>query len=291
MDEQVEFMGGPIAGRRRPLAGMSHVVAVPVDAKLDHLPQGTPFAVALYRRQTDEQNVNYHFLRFERPNKEPFEAEFADGPNEGTHFCSQPPHFHKGDVLVPLTEQGGVFRGEGQPSAVAVYKSRVTEGKWRFHLDRIEDSGENLEKTQSHINEQRALQAINRFYLSPDYSIYSKPPTDEHHQVFIECGPRRAYVDEGIAPLIQAIWERGLETLGSCQQRPSGKAYVGFPLGRQGELFHKKLIEAGIESKCERKKFKIRKADCGETIEIDAANVVFSPEDIPRITALVSPSS
>ncbi len=290
MDEQVEFIGGPIAGRKRPLAGMSNVVAVPVDAELEYLPQEEPFAVALYRRQTAEQSVNYVFLRFERPNKTPFEVEFADGPYQGTQFCSQPPHFHKGEVLIPLTEQGCVFRGDGQPSSVAVYRAKTTSGKWRFHLDRIEDSGENLERIRAEINEQRALQAISRFYLSPDCSIYSNPPTDEHHQVFIECGDRRACVDEGIAPLIQAIWKLGLETLGSCQERPSGKAYVGFPLGKQGGLFHKKLIEAGIDSQCEQKKFSIRNRDSGETIEIDAANVMFSPEDIPRIVKVVSPS-
>lgn len=288
MDEQVEFFSGPIAGRKRPLAGMSEVVAVPVDAGLDYLPQGTTSsAVALYRRQTDKQGVSYHFLRFERSNKQPFEAEFADGPNQGTHPCSQPPHFHTKELLAPLTENGEVFKGDGEPSAVAVYTSKLTAGKWRFHLDRIEESGVNVEEARAQINARRAIQATNSFYLSPNYSIYSKPPTGEHPQVFIELGHRRAYVDEGIAPLVLAIWEWGLETLGSCQERPSGKAYVGFPLARQGKLFHKKLTEAAVKSECMAKKLRLQKSDSGQVVEVDSANVLFSPADIPRITMFV----
>ena len=184
-------------------------------------------------RTMDEQGVSYHFLRFERPNKEPFEVEFADGPKQGTHVCSQPPHSHRKDVLVPLTEKGSVFNGDGEPSAVAVYSSKLSGGKWRFHLDRIEESGEVIERARAQINERRAIQAINRFYLSPNDSIYSKPPTDEHPQV---------------------------------------------------------LIEAGIDSECESKKLKIRNPDSGETIEIDAANVLFSSEEISRIAAFISSS-
>jgi hypothetical protein len=207
------------------------------------------------------------------------------------HPCSQPPHLHTKELLVPLEESGEVFQGKGEVSAVAIYRSERTGGKWRFHLDRIEDAGESLDSMRARINEQRAIQATKQFYLSPNYSIYSRPPTDEHRQVLVERRHRRAYVDEKIAPLVEALWDRGLETLGSCQERSSGEAYIGFPLARQGALFHKKLVDARIESECKETKLRIRNPDTGEILEINAANVLFSPEDIPRIAAFVRSSS
>jgi hypothetical protein len=288
MEEQIKFIGGPVVGQKCALAGMSEIVAVPVDAELHHLSQGQPFAMALYRHQMDEQCVNYHFLCFERPNKEPFEAEFADGPNQGIHLCSQPPHFNTKDTVVPLKENGEVFADEGVPSAVALYKSKLTDGRWRYHLDLIEDSGENVERVLEHINKHRAIQAINHFYLSPNYSIYSMKPNDKHPQILIEHGHRRAYTDEKIAPLVKEIWKKDLDTLGSCQERDSGKAYIGFPLAKQGELFHEKIAEAGIDSECKKEEMKIRNPSSGEIVALAAANVSFSAADIPRITALVS---
>ena len=39
----------------------------------------------------------------------------------------------------------------------------------------------------------------------------------EHKQVFIQVGEREAYVDEGIAPLIEEIWRANILTVMSCQ--------------------------------------------------------------------------
>jgi hypothetical protein len=291
MNKQTEFIGGPFGGLKSPLAGMAEVVAVSVDTSLGKPSKDEPFAFALYRRRADDLGVKYHFVCFERPNKQPFEAEFADGPNQGTHPFPQPPHYCMKEVLIPLTGERQVFKGDGEPSAVAIYRSRLAEGRWQFCLDRIEESGENVDEARLQINERRTIQAMNHFYQSPDYSVYRKPPTDEHPQVFIEHGHRRACVDEKMASLIRAIWERGIETLGSCQERPSGKAYIGFPLARQGRLFHERLLEASIGSEYEANQSKFQNADTGHIISVDSANVSFATSDIPRIVALVNGST
>jgi hypothetical protein len=95
-------------------------------------------------------------------------------------------------------------------------------------------------------------------------------------------------VDKGISPLVQALWQRGFETLGSCQQRPSGKAYVAFPIVRQGDEFHQMLEEVGVEATNEQKTLRLKNAETDEIVEVDSANVLFSPDDIQRITTLLT---
>jgi hypothetical protein len=287
MNEQTEFVGGPFSGIKTPLVGMAEVVAVSVDASLCRPANAEPFAFALYQRRADGPGVKYHFMCFERPNKQLFDVEFADGPHQGTHLFPQPPHYCTKEVLVPLANNVQVFKGDGLPSAVAVYRGRLTGGKWQFRLDCIEESGENIDEVRIQINEQRAIQAMNHFYQSPNYSVYQKPPTDEHSQVFIEHGHRKACVDEKMASLIRAVWESGIDTLGSCQERPSGKAYIAFPLARQGKLFHDNLIAAGVESEYEATHSRFQNSDSGDTISVDSSIVMFSPDDISRIAALV----
>ena len=289
MVKQVEFVGGPIAGRQPLMAGMSDVMVIPLDEELNPRPQEKPFAVALYRRQPEEKGGDYQFIRFERFDKKPFEVEFADGPNQGTHPCPQPANFHTKELFVPLTAEGTVFTGEGEPVAVAVYRSKQSDGKWRFHLDRTEESGESVEKARARVKERKAIQAIRQSYLSPEDPIYSEPPSEEHPGVLVEQGPRKAYVDEQIALLVRAIWQLGLETLGSCQADPSGRAYIGFPLVKHGKALHKMLVAAGVDAEYESESITIRDPDSGETIEVDAAKVLFSPDDIARITAAITP--
>ena len=49
-----------------------------------------------------------------------------------------------------------------------------------------------------------------------------------HKQVLVECGHERAFVDEGIAPLILALWQNGISTTLSCQENRPGIAWVQF---------------------------------------------------------------
>ena len=50
-----------------------------------------------------------------------------------------------------------------------------------------------------------------------------------HRQVAIVHRGRAAKVDEGIAPLIVALWRRGFRTISSCEHQPGTPvAWVGF---------------------------------------------------------------
>src|SRR6266496_400562 len=63
----------------------------------------------------------------------------------------------------------------------------------------------------------------------------------KHPQVRIEHRGASADVDEGIAPLVLALWRRGYRTNGSCEAYQMDGvaygAYVGFPDAEQAETF------------------------------------------------------
>jgi hypothetical protein len=115
------------------------------------------------------------------------------------------------------------------------------------------DAGDVIEHDafMSELERDRLQHAVDRFYRSPRDLVYSMKPTDKHKQVSIAHGHRRAVVDELIAPLILELWRCGFDTLGSCQEHASGKAYIMFPFQEHGEAVHKILSDAGIESSCE----------------------------------------
>lgn len=50
----------------------------------------------------------------------------------------------------------------------------------------------------------------------------------EHKQVKVEWNGMTADVDEGIAPLILALWRAGINTFNSCQENSPGVAWVEF---------------------------------------------------------------
>ena len=291
MSEIAHFAGGPVGGVSKPLAGLGEIVLVPVDADCQLHPQGEPYAVAVYKQRRDEDGVKYIFQQINRKNGEGFTAEYVDGPIQGMHSCPQPPHFFDENLLVPLDEKHEEIAGAGHPSAVAIYTSKKTGNAWRFHFDRIEESGENLDTLTEMIDEQRTLSAINGFYDSPDYSIYTKTPSDDHPQVPVQVGHRKANVDEKIAPLIEVIWQSGGDTIGSCQEHAPGKSYIGFALRRHGDAFAQTLQQAGIKAESQQKKLSIKNADTGDVFEMKTINVTFPLADIPRIVELLGQNS
>jgi transcriptional regulator with XRE-family HTH domain len=58
-----------------------------------------------------------------------------------------------------------------------------------------------------------------------------------HKQVPVQVGRLQAEVDEGIAPLIEAIWRAGIETVMSCQQNTRGCVWLCFPHACEAEKF------------------------------------------------------
>jgi hypothetical protein len=51
----------------------------------------------------------------------------------------------------------------------------------------------------------------------------------KHKQVFFCVRDMEAEVDEGIAPVIKALWEHGIETTMSCQEDEWGMVWIQFP--------------------------------------------------------------
>jgi hypothetical protein len=288
MSQPAKFVGGPLAGANYEGPGLESI-GVPLDENLRFISAGTPFALAGYRRQVIDGAVRYCFITIQRPNNQPFPTEFVDGPAEGTVPLSGPIQYGPDELPVPLTVEMKPLMGGGQVAAVAVYGRRQTDGEWRYHLIRIDTEGARLEEVRAQTYRGRLQQAVNAFYRSPDYSIYTVQPTDEHPQVRIQVGHRMASVDEFLGPLIQEVWRLGLDTLGSCQKKKSGKAWIGFPIAEHGDTFHRALSEAGIASNIERKIGHIAYCPQGresaqDKIEYEQVNVSFSPNDIVPIT-------
>ena len=69
---------------------------------------------------------------------------------------------------------------------------------------------------------------------------------DGHASVLLSRGGEQAVaIDVGIAPLIEALWARGIETVASCEDGgtsaegglPAGLAWIGFPDERHASRF------------------------------------------------------
>jgi hypothetical protein len=62
-----------------------------------------------------------------------------------------------------------------------------------------------------------------------------------HKQVRVSWGRRSALVDEAIAPLIEALWRAGLETVNSCADNRSGTIRVQFGTAADASSFLRKV--------------------------------------------------
>src|SRR5688500_168585 len=58
-----------------------------------------------------------------------------------------------------------------------------------------------------------------------------------HTQVLVEWQGRQAEVDEGIAPLVLACWQKGIDTVMSCQDDRPGVVWVMFPSSDDAKRF------------------------------------------------------
>jgi hypothetical protein len=290
MTTQIDLNGGPYDGPQTFPQQLPATIGLPVDENFCPSKGDLPFAIAIYRREPDNSQSKYKFMGFQRTDGLPFTAEFEDGPITGQREVPQPVRYGPREVHVPLSQDGTKFDGRGQPFAVAIYERRLRGEKWKYVFSHVEESGEKLDSVKYTIAVSRAKNVARNFYLCPNYDVYSKPPTGDHVQDHIEHAHRRAHVDKGIAQLIVGLWENDLDTLGSCQERPSGKAYVGFPVPGEGEKFHDLLKKHGIESELKSTTTTIRNAETGETQELGTANVLFPPNSIDQIVTLLQES-
>jgi hypothetical protein len=292
MPTTIRLEGGPCSGNMIVTTPMGQGIALAVDENLRPVQTENPFAIALYQLEKQPEEV-YVFKGFQRPGNQPFTIEFVDGPVEGFLPAAQPAQYIDPVLNVYLTSDGKPFQGKGEPAALAIYERREENGRFFFALRETDSSPDTMQKVIEAINDQKLTQVINGFYAKPDYDIYSMKPTGDHVQVLIELGHRRGQIDEKIAPLIAEVWRRGLDTIGSCQDRPpgsphEGKAYISFPRVRHARFFHELVSEAGIAAMLVEKPFKIaskRDSDglVEDELEVVSANVLFDPSDIDRI--------
>jgi hypothetical protein len=269
------------------------VIGLPLDTAYRPTQLPDPPLLALYQRQGQETGMAYAFTGFRPINNQLLTIEFVEGPYSGMRSMGE----IRLEAHVPLTAQGALHAGEGDPAAVAVYSLAQTNGTWCYRLDRIDDSDELVGEAIAQAHEHRLSQVIRNFYHAPNYDIYSMKPTGEHTQVPVEVGWRRGHVDEGIAALIAAAWKLGLDTIGSCQCRPpgtkfEGQAYIGFFRHSDAESFHQWLSDSGIASTLQDTQGSIAKLDdagrpMGEAAAYTNANVFFDPPVIAHITEVL----
>lgn len=284
MSEPAKFVGGPVAGANFDGPDLESI-GIPLDENLRYVSAGEPFALAGYKRQELDGVVRYCFLTIRRPNDQPFPVEFVGGPADGIVPLSGPIQYGPEEFPVPLTVEMKPLKDGGEIVALAIYGRRQTDGKWRYHFLRTETSGPLLKEVKAQTAKRRLKQAMNAFYRSPNYSIYTVKPTDEHPQVQIQVGHRSASVDERLGPMLQEVWRLGLDTLGSCQETKLGKAWIGFPIADEGDAFHCVLTRAAIPSTTERRIGHIAHSDRpDEKIEFEQVIVSFASADIERIT-------
>jgi hypothetical protein len=267
MAQVIEFVGGPCAGQH-PIDG--EPPEVQTFARNPSPGEPPPVDLAAYRLDQSSGIPRYHFVGIGR------QGRFRNGPLDG-----QEQVFLGG---LPTTFEAHNTGPDGKVTAIARYALQPVDatGESVYELTEIDDL---------QTNEDKALAAVFQFYKEPNPGIYSIKP-GLHKEVWIEVGPRRGSVDEEITGLIKAVWTRGWETIGSCQERPSdskyaGMAYVAFPFAQQGSQFASILQAAGIEHQTREKKFGFaRRNDKGEKTEngeIDALDVFFYKRDFERI--------
>lgn len=289
----IEFADGPFVGQQ-PLDGCPPHLALPLNEDMQPSRSGSPFALAIYRLEKIDGVPRYHFMHVQTPDNQPFLVEFADGPIKGVHPFPQPIHCLPKRMRLPLADRATPFSGLGSSAAVAIYERRGNEGQTRYHLLRIDTSDELVSEVQMQVKEKHLQQAVRRFYSSPRNSIYSVQPTDKHMQVSVEDRHRYGEVDEDIASLILELWRWDFDTLGSCQEQPSGKAYVAFPFVQHGEIFYAILREESVEASCEPRNLTLGLVpestpdeDPTEKITLETLSVSFSPTDLPRISDIL----
>ena len=226
-----------------------------------------------------------------------YSLEFMDGPAKGVRPSAKPAQLLAETLNFPLLEDESLYAGAGDITGVAVYERRKEDLRWVYRFLQIDKSTETLVPLIEQLNEEAISGAINDFYQNPNYGIYSISPTADHEQAFVQMGHRKAHVDELLAGTIEAIWRLNMDTLGSCQERPpkddrpAGRAYVGFIRERDARRFCDILSAAGIEHEFQSKKFTVaREFKDGRptaTREFPAGNVLFAKEDIGRVEAAV----
>ncbi len=282
---KVRLIGGPLAGVATLLGELKTVIHLPLNDKLQKVDEN-PTTLAEYQ-QVEGLADGYQFVGLFRIDGKPFPIEFVDGPFKGIRPSERPAPWCDTTIKVLLGTEKAPFDGNGEPGGYAVYERREVNGEFKFYFISIEDSPDAVAEMRQQLRLDKLRSAMQHFYQEPNDAIYSRPPTDRHRQLRVQWGPRSANVDERLAPIIQEIWRRDFDTIGSCEELEEtnphcGMAYVSFPFLAHGGEFVHLLAEAGIECASDRKRMGIR-SDKGDELTFDILNVRFWPRDFSRI--------
>ena len=298
---KARLSGGPYDGMVVEIATAMEQIGLGVDDVGRPDQSNPPIGLVMCKQQKEvDRGTVYQLAGFKRQDGRPYLIEFVDGPAMGVHPAPRPAPFLDGTIRVAILADESVYRGIGEIAAEAVYERRQVDGVSKFCLVQIDRNAERVKELMEKENTRKLTHAIQHFYEKPDYGIYSKPPTDNHPQELIEVRHRRAHVDEKIAPLITALWEMEMDTLGSCQQihskeKVTDKAYVAFPRQDHARRFEEILKGAGIECTYEPKKMTIagrsETDDVQEKLTYDTANAKFLSADIDRIVGALKASA
>ena len=149
-----------------------------------------------------------------------------------------------------LKQSGRLFDGDGPVTHVFTYRAPNAESD-ELVFEGYDTSAATVAAVRDHLSNDPIGKMTLALFQRPNSDVFSLKPTDRHVQRRVEYGYRRAEVDEGIAPLILALWERGWDTMGSCENSPEhgGKAYLDFPNGAHGREFCEAMTAAGIEAR------------------------------------------
>lgn len=290
---RAKLCSGPYDGMLLEIENSMEIIGLGVNDSGKPCPNKPPDGLAIYKRQKEIEGFTlYELLEFKRQNGQPYMIEFIDGPAKGFLPVPRPAMFLDATQRIPILADESLFHGIGQIAGEAVYERQQVDGVLKFCLVKIDHNAERVKNLVAQENSRRLKEAMQNFYEKPDYKIYSKPPTNDHTQELVEVRHRRAHIDERIVPLIKALWEMEIDTVGSCQQinskkKVTNKAYIAFPCQNHARQFEEILKDSDSECIYESTDFTIaRKSEMGEVQEkltFDAANVTFLEEDIGRI--------
>jgi len=130
-----------------------------------------------------------------------------------------------------------------------------------------------------------------------------------HKQVRVRANGEEELIDEGIAPLIEAIWRAGIETYMSCEKGYDGLVWLCFACPLEANRFvsaisvyekapgsfYRRMIGWGRGSTEEDWRYEIRVEDYDLTVDDDAdcshqpggldlqVSIRFPPADIPIV--------
>jgi hypothetical protein len=279
-------------GDERPLTDLGKVnagiVRLPLDRQGRISTDSPRYATALFRVTANQSQPILSLIRIEKSDSRKFEVRFEGGPLEGVRQLDFPAQFGPAHIHTLADELGAVAGPDDSAVKLAVYRRGIQGTQVAYEFEKYIEDDAALESAKLLEKKRMAIRAMNRFYSNPDYSVYSIQPTGDHEQVEIQLHHRRASVDKGIAQVILGMWRLGFDTLGSCERRKSGKAYVSLPVPGHAEECHKILQSKNICSELRLKDKTMKVNNAGKNYTIQGGHVLFDALDTERVIEALS---